>query len=119
MRMLLAAGSLIVVASTAWASPKTVSLSVPTMDCPVCPITVKQALTKVPGVTRAEVSFDKRQATITFDDAKMTAVLESTLTCPKCGHSKTETMPVDACQWFYECEQCRAVLKPRSGDCCV
>jgi len=68
--MLLAAGSLIVVASTAWASPKTVSLSVPTMDCPVCPITVKQALTKVPGVTRAEVSFDKRQATITFDDAK-------------------------------------------------
>lgn len=70
MRMLLAAGSLIVVASTAWASPKTVSLSVPTMDCPVCPITVKQALTKVPGVTRAEVSFDKRQATITFDDAK-------------------------------------------------
>jgi len=40
------------------------------MDCPVCPITVKQALTKVPGVTWAEVSFEKRQATVTFDDAK-------------------------------------------------
>ena len=70
MRMFLAAGSLIVIASTAWANPKTVSLSVPTMDCPVCPITVKQALTKIPGVTRAEVSFDKRQATVTFDDGK-------------------------------------------------
>jgi len=40
------------------------------MDCPVCPITVKQALTKVPGVTRAEVSFERRLATVTFDDAK-------------------------------------------------
>jgi mercuric ion binding protein len=70
MRIPLAVGSLIVIASTAWANPKTVSLSVPSMDCPVCPITVKQALTKVPGVTRAEVSFDKRQATVTYDDAK-------------------------------------------------
>ena len=70
MRMLLAAGSLMVIASTTWASQKTVSLSVPTMDCPVCPITVKQALTNVPGVTGAEVSFEKRQATVTFDDAK-------------------------------------------------
>jgi mercuric ion binding protein len=70
MRTLLTAAALLVIASTAWAGPKTVSLSVPTMDCPVCPITVKQALTKVPGVTQAEVSFDKRRATVTFDDAK-------------------------------------------------
>lgn len=45
--------------------------------------------------------------------------LESTLTCPQCGHAKRETMPTDACQWFYECEQCHAVLKPKPGDCCV
>ena len=45
--------------------------------------------------------------------------LESMLTCPKCGYGKTETMPVDACQWFYECAQCHAVLKPQTGDCCV
>ena len=38
-------------------------------------------------------------------------VLESTLTCPHCGHVATETMPTDACQWFYECEQCHTVLK--------
>jgi mercuric ion binding protein len=28
-------------------------LSVPSMDCPVCPITVKAALTKVKGVSQA------------------------------------------------------------------
>lgn len=46
-------------------------------------------------------------------------ILESTLTCPVCGNVKTETMPTDACQWFYECEVCRNVLKPKPGDCCV
>lgn len=46
-------------------------------------------------------------------------VLTSTLTCPACGHSETEQMPTDACQWFYECKSCGAVLKPLPGDCCV
>lgn len=44
---------------------------------------------------------------------------ESTLTCPTCGHARTESMPTNACMWFYECEGCHAVLKPRPGDCCV
>lgn len=46
-------------------------------------------------------------------------ILESTLTCPSCGYAKTEIMPTDACQWFYECPQCHTVLKPKAGDCCV
>jgi len=46
-------------------------------------------------------------------------VTDSVLTCPKCGHVKRETMPTDACQFFYECEGCKAVLKPHPGDCCV
>ena len=46
-------------------------------------------------------------------------VLDSTLTCPVCRHSKRETMPTDACQWFYECEECHILLKPEPGDCCV
>ena len=46
-------------------------------------------------------------------------LLESALTCPECGYQKTETMPTDACQWFYECGQCHTVLKPKPGDCCV
>ena len=53
-----------------WAGSNTVTLSVPGMDCPVCPITVKSALTKVPGVNQAKVNFDKREAIVTFDDAK-------------------------------------------------
>lgn len=45
--------------------------------------------------------------------------LQSTITCPECGHVKAETMPTDACQWFYECEHCKTVLRPKAGDCCV
>lgn len=44
---------------------------------------------------------------------------QSTITCPKCGHAETETMPTDACQWFYECKNCGELLKPLKGDCCV
>ncbi|PHQ25141.1 hypothetical protein CLH62_12395 [Marinobacter guineae] len=46
-------------------------------------------------------------------------VLESTIKCPNCGHQKTETLPTDSCQYFYECESCRSLLKPKHGDCCV
>ena len=45
--------------------------------------------------------------------------LQSEITCPECGHREIETMPTDACQWFYDCKGCSAVLKPKSGDCCV
>ena len=57
-------------ASPVWAASQTVTLSLPTMDCPVCPITVKKALTKVPGVSDAKVNFDKREATVVFDNAR-------------------------------------------------
>jgi mercuric ion binding protein len=57
----------------AWAATRTVTLSVPGMTCVTCPITVKKALTQVAGVQQAEVSFEKREAVVTFDDAKTTA----------------------------------------------
>ena len=47
------------------------------------------------------------------------STLESVLTCPRCGFASAEIMPVDACQFFYECKGCGALLKPSSGDCCV
>ena len=56
--------------SPAWAASKTVTLAVPTMDCPVCPITVKKALTRIPGVSQAAVNFDKREVSVTFDDTQ-------------------------------------------------
>ncbi len=46
-------------------------------------------------------------------------ILESTLTCPSCGHRRVEAMPTDACVHFYECTGCGALLKPSRGDCCV
>ena len=46
-------------------------------------------------------------------------ILQSTITCPQCGHAEAETMPTDACQYFYDCRGCSAVLKPKAGDCCV
>lgn len=60
----------LLITAPAWAATKTVTLSVPGMTCSACPITVKKALTKVEGVTRAKVSFEKREATATFDDTK-------------------------------------------------
>lgn len=60
-------------AGPVWAAEKTVTLSVPGMTCAACPITIKKALTKVDGVTKAVVSFEKREAVVTFDDAKTTA----------------------------------------------
>jgi hypothetical protein len=41
------------------------------------------------------------------------------ITCPRCGHRAVETMPEDACQYFYDCRGCGDVLKPKPGDCCV
>lgn len=54
----------------AFAAVRTVTLSVPGMYCEVCPITVRKALEKVPGVSRVNVSFKKKEAVVTFDDAK-------------------------------------------------
>ena len=45
--------------------------------------------------------------------------LQSTITCPHCGHEQTETMPIDSCQFFYDCRGCSAVLRPKDGHCCV
>jgi copper chaperone CopZ len=46
-------------------------------------------------------------------------ITTSELTCPNCGHISRETMPTDACIYFYECAGCRALLRPEAGDCCV
>ena len=45
--------------------------------------------------------------------------LRSTITCPACGHQAVETMPTEACRYFYECKSCGTPLKPKAGDCCV
>lgn len=71
---------LTILCTSAWAASKTVTLSVPGMTCAACPITIKKALTDVDGVTDAEVSFDKKEAVVTFDDTKtsVSALIEAT-----------------------------------------
>lgn len=36
----------------------------------MCPISVKRSLTKVDGVSKANVSLDKAEAVVTFEDTK-------------------------------------------------
>ena len=70
--LLVAAAVLLSSTTSAWAAQKSTTLNVSNMTCATCPITVKQALTRVKGVTRAVVDFDKKQAVVTFDDAQTT-----------------------------------------------
>lgn len=49
----------------------------------------------------------------------LTTIPESVITCPHCGFAKQETMPTDACQFYYECTNCKTLLRPKPGDCCV
>jgi hypothetical protein len=46
-------------------------------------------------------------------------VLESVLGCPHCGFAERASMPVDACLVVWECPQCKTMLRPLPGDCCV
>lgn len=61
---------LLAAALPALAATKTVTLAIPSMTCPVCPITVKKALKAVPGVSQVDVNFDKKDAVVSFDDSK-------------------------------------------------
>ncbi len=50
---------------------------------------------------------------------KQNIILQSVITCPVCGYKEEETMPINACLHFYECSNCKTILKPKTGDCCV
>ncbi len=70
MRKLFATLALAAATAPIWAATQTVTLSVPGMTCPACPFTVKRALSKVEGVSKIDVAFEKREAIVTFDDSK-------------------------------------------------
>ena len=70
MKKLIALVALTAMTLPVWAATQSVTLSVPDMNCAACPITVKKALSKVEGVSKTAVSFEKLEAVVTFDDAK-------------------------------------------------
>lgn len=50
---------------------------------------------------------------------KPTTKLKSIICCPFCNHKKEETMPTATCQFFYECQNCKKILRPLATHCCV
>jgi mercuric ion binding protein len=62
--------AMIALTAPAWASEKTVTLNVSGMTCEACPITVKKALQKVPGGSKIDVLYEKKQVVVMFDDSK-------------------------------------------------
>ena len=73
MQKLFVQAVLVILTSPLWAATQTITLSVPDMNCATCPITVKKSLTKVSGVSKIEVSLDRREAKVAFDDTKTSA----------------------------------------------
>ncbi len=67
MRRLLFAVLLAAPLSVLAADPQTVVLDVQNMTCDLCPITVKKALDKVPGVAATKIDLAKKTATVKFD----------------------------------------------------
>jgi periplasmic mercuric ion binding protein len=60
------------ISGIASAEIKTITLDIPKIDCPLCPITVKAALEKIEGVDSVTADLDTKSATVTFDDTIVT-----------------------------------------------
>ena len=65
-------GAAILSAGSAMAAEKTVTLAVKNMDCASCPYIVQRSLTGVQGVAQVSVSFERKTATVTYDDQRTT-----------------------------------------------
>lgn len=60
----------VILVNPVWAAPQTVTLEVSNMTCSVCPITVKKALQKVPGVRNVQASYERKEARVTFENTQ-------------------------------------------------
>ena len=67
--------SLSLAGSACAATQEIVTLDVQNMTCAVCPITIKKALEKVPGVNDVKVDFEHKTATVHLDADKANAAL--------------------------------------------
>ncbi len=53
-----------------WAATQTVTLAIPGMTCGACPITVRTALKRVPGVETVGIDEAQKLVTVTYDNSK-------------------------------------------------
>jgi mercuric ion binding protein len=71
-RKLICSAALLLAAHQSYAEQlRTVTLDVDNMTCAVCPITVKKALSEVPGVTSAKADLATHSAQVTYDAEKV------------------------------------------------
>ena len=68
--LVLAFAATVLTAGMGFAAEKSVTLAVENMTCASCPYIVKKSLTRVPGVTKVDVSFERKTAMVAFDDTK-------------------------------------------------
>jgi mercuric ion binding protein len=71
MRRIFSASLFVVVLSAAAAEPQTVVLDVPAMNCALCPVSVKKALERVPGVLEAKADLATKSAEAKYDPEKV------------------------------------------------
>ena len=62
--------SLMIPSPATFAAERTVTFAVENMTCVACPYIVQSSMAAVPGVTRVDVSFETKTASVTFDDGK-------------------------------------------------
>lgn len=58
--------------TASFAAVRTVTLSVPGMTCPTCPITIRTALDRVHGVKNVKSNVANRTVTISYEDDQTT-----------------------------------------------
>ena len=72
LRNLLAVLTLVAMHAVAADVPQTATLDIKGMDCASCPLTVKLALKKTPGVTDVKVSYQTKSAEVQYEAGKAT-----------------------------------------------
>ena len=71
-RTFIAALTLAAMQALALEQAQTVTLDIKGMDCASCPLTVKLALKKAPGVAEVKVNYQTRTAEVRYDAGKTT-----------------------------------------------
>lgn len=68
------------VSALGMAATRSVTLSVAGMTCPTCPITVREALKRIPGVEKIGVDYPARTVSVAYDAERtsVTALLKAT-----------------------------------------
>ena len=82
-------------------------------------VIVFRAFTQCSSESKEKAMDNKKEEACCKAETATSQSETSEITCPECGHTKTEVLPTDVCTIVYTCEKCQAELTPKEGDCCV